>query len=175
MSPSKVSNIDWNTFQNVIDGKLAGAKEQYHGTNPSTGEELWPVPVASEDDVNTAVTAARKAFKSWRNVSVEERRQALYAWSNKMVEYKDELTDILCKEVGRPKQFSAMEVDIVKGTVDTLSALDLPVERIEDDTKILTTKYVPLGVVGAIAPFNFPLIVSIYWIPIGSKENADTI
>jgi acyl-CoA reductase-like NAD-dependent aldehyde dehydrogenase len=159
MSPSKVTTIDFSTFQNVIDGKLVGSEEQYHGTNPSTGEELWPVPVASEEDVNTAVTAARKAFKSWRNVPVEDRRQALYAWSSKLVEYKDELTEILCKEVGRPKQFAAMEVDIVKGTVDTLAALDLPVERIEDDTKILTTRYVPLGVVAAIAPFNFPLIV----------------
>lgn len=119
------------------------------------------MPVATEQDVNNAVDAARKAFKSWRNVSVEDRRSALLAWSNKLRTYKDGLTDIICKEVGRPRPFSAMEIDITTGTIDTLAALDLPVERIEDDTKVLTTRYVPLGVVGAICPWNFPLILSL--------------
>lgn len=156
-----MSSIDFSTFYNIIDGQQSGANESYCGVNPTTGEDLWPVPVATDADVNAAVAAARRAFKSWRNVPIEERRQGLLKWSDRLVEYKDELTDILCKEVGRPRQFSAMEVDIIKGTIDTLAALDLPVERIEDDTKTLTTRYVPLGVVGAICPWNFPLILSL--------------
>lgn len=153
MSPSKTSTVEFSTFHNIINGKHRGAKESHHGINPTTGEDLWPVPVATETDVDDAVNSAREAFKTWRNVPVEERRQALYKWSECLVSYKDELTEILCKEVGRPKQFSAMEVDIVKGTIDTLAALELPVERIEDDTKVLTTRYVPLGVCCGISPW----------------------
>jgi len=153
MSPSKTTTIDFSTFHNIVDGKQRGAKESHHGINPTTGEDLWAVPIATESDVNDAVSSAREAFKTWRNVPLEERRQALYKWSECLVSYKDELTEILCKEVGRPKQFSAMEVDIIKGTIDTLAALELPVERIEDDTKILTTRYLPVGVCCGISPW----------------------
>jgi len=161
MSPSKTSDLDWSSFYNIINGDQCSSSETYNGINPATGDKLWTVPVATEQDVNTAVEAARNAFRSWRTVSVNDRRSALLAWSEKLRSYKDELTDILCKEVGRPRPFSAMEVDIVADTIDTLAALDLPVERIEDETKVLTTRYVPLGVVGAICPWNFPLILSL--------------
>lgn len=163
MSPSKVSNVDFENFHNIVNGRPVSAKEakeSYHGVMPATGEELWPVPVATEDDLNEAVDAARKAFKTWRNVPVENRRQALYKWSDRIAQYKNELGTLIMKEVGRPKAFADMEVDIIVGMINTLAALDLPVDIIEGDEKTLTTRYQPLGVVGGIAPWNFPVILS---------------
>jgi len=68
---------------------------------------------------------------------------------------------LLCKETGKPRSFAASEVTGVKAFIAHHASLDLPVEKFEDNEKIVTTRFVPLGVVGAICPWNFPLILSV--------------
>lgn len=58
------------------------------------------------------------------------------------------------------RQFAAFEVKGIAMWFQHHSQLTLPEERIEDDDKVLTTRYTPLGVVGAICPWNFPLVLS---------------
>ncbi|EMC98656.1 hypothetical protein BAUCODRAFT_30926 [Baudoinia panamericana UAMH 10762] len=161
MSPSKVSTITFDSFHNIVDGQQRGGKEKHHGVNPATGEELWEVPVGSQQDVDDAVTSAQKAFESWSQETVERRKELLQKYCDHYMSYSDEMTDLLCAETGKPRQFAEWEVKGVALFFNHHMNLELPEERIEDDEKVLLTRYTPLGVVGAICPWNFPLILSL--------------
>ncbi|GAB7366393.1 hypothetical protein MBLNU230_g8190t1 [Neophaeotheca triangularis] len=160
MSPSKSSSVKWDSFSNIIDGQQRGAKSQHQGINPSTGEALWDVPIGTQQDVDEAVKSATKAFKSWKNVSMDERKKYLQQWNELLQAHNDEWTELLCKETGKPKNIAQMETKGVAGWFAHHSQLTLPEERDEDDEKVMTTRYTPLGVVGAICPWNFPIILS---------------
>lgn len=102
MSPSKVSTISWDSFSNIVDGKPRGAEEHHNGINPSTGEKLWDVPVANQQDLDDAVASAAKAFKTWSQTPIEQRKEALSKFHDLYMSYNDEMIDLLCKESGKP-------------------------------------------------------------------------
>jgi acyl-CoA reductase-like NAD-dependent aldehyde dehydrogenase len=102
MSPSKVSTIEFEKFYNIIDGKQRGSDNIHHGVNPTSGQELWDVPIASEKDLNDAVAAAKKAFPAWRDTPIEKRKELLLKFAELVQEYNDDFTTLLCKESGKP-------------------------------------------------------------------------
>ncbi|KAG9662966.1 betaine aldehyde dehydrogenase 1, partial [Aureobasidium melanogenum] len=162
MSPGKTATISFDDkFANIINGEARTKSSDYHqGINPATGEKLWNVPIANQSDVDEAVAAAQKAFESWSRKPIEERKGLLKNFRDLWSGYQEEFTTLLCKETGKPRQFAAMEVGAVCAFFDHHISLNIPEERVEDDEKILTTRYMPLGVVGAICPWNFPLVLS---------------
>jgi acyl-CoA reductase-like NAD-dependent aldehyde dehydrogenase len=162
MSPGKTTNISFDSdFGNIVDGKSRTKSDNYHqGVNPTTGEKLWDVPIATQQDVDDAVASAQKAFQSWSVKTIEERKELLKNFQELWGSYQEEFTTLLCKETGKPRQFAAMEVGGVGAWFGHHLTLDVPEERIEDDEKVMTTRYMPLGVVGAICPWNFPLVLS---------------
>lgn len=153
MSPSKVSTVKWDEFYNIINGQKRTGKDQHHGVNPSTGEKLWPVPIGNQKDVDEAVQVAQKAFESWREVPLQKRKEHLSKFKDLMMQHSDDMTELLCAETGKPKQIADMETKGVAGWFDWHNGLDIPEERTEDDEKVITTRYTPLGVVGAICPW----------------------
>ena len=164
MSPGKTANISFDSeFANIINGKPRTKSDNYHqGVNPATGEKLWDVPIANQSDVDEAVAAAQKAFESWSVKPIEERKELLSNFCDLWKGYHEEFTTLLCKETGKPRQFAAMEVGAVGAFIGHHVALNIPEERVEDDEKIMTTRYMPLGVVGAICPWNvrrFPSVL----------------
>ncbi|KAG9568821.1 betaine aldehyde dehydrogenase 1, partial [Aureobasidium melanogenum] len=162
MSPGKTATISFDdNFANIINGEARTKSDNYHqGVNPASGEKLWNVPIATQSDVDEAVAAAQKAFESWSRKPIEERKELLKNFRDLWSGYQEEFTTLLCKETGKPRQFAAMEVGAVCAFFDHHISLNIPEERVEDDEKILTTRYMPLGVVGAICPWNFPLVLS---------------
>lgn len=102
MSPSKVSTIRWDEFRNIINGQPRDSEEKHYGTNPVTGEQLWPVPVATESDVNEAVEAAEKAFESWSQVPFDERKTYLKKFMAHYMAHVDEMIKLLAEETGKP-------------------------------------------------------------------------
>ena len=102
MSPSKVSTVAWDQFYNVINGQNRTGKEKYQGTNPSTGEKLWGVPVATQQDVDEAVKVAKVAFESYRETTVEQRKEYLRKLKDQVSAHIEELTELLCHETGKP-------------------------------------------------------------------------
>lgn len=87
-------------FSNIInserrDGSAARA------IDPRTKKELWDVPVADEKDLNDAVLAARKAFKSWKLTSVDERQTCLSRLADELEARRGEICPILAKETGK--------------------------------------------------------------------------
>ncbi|EME46559.1 hypothetical protein DOTSEDRAFT_70539 [Dothistroma septosporum NZE10] len=162
MSPSKVSTVRWDEFYNIINGQRRGGKDQHHGTDPTTGDKLWPVPIGTQKDVEEAVEVAQKAFEAWRDVPIEQRKEYLNKCKDILLAHSDEMTELLCKETGKPKAVAEMEtVGGVSGWFGHHATLNLPEERDEDDEKVLLTRYTPLGVVGAICPWNFPIVLSL--------------
>ncbi|KAF3002629.1 hypothetical protein E8E13_009021 [Curvularia kusanoi] len=161
MSPGKVSTLDFEKFYNVVNGENRGSNEIHHGINPATGQELWDVPIASTQDLNDAVAAAKKAFPAWRDTPTEKRKELLGQLIGLFQQHEDEFVSLLCKESGKPRKFAAMEVGGVAGFIGYHTTLDLPSESFEDDEKTVYTEYSPLGVCGAICPWNFPLILSV--------------
>jgi acyl-CoA reductase-like NAD-dependent aldehyde dehydrogenase len=117
MSPSKVSTIDFEKFYNIVDGNQRGSKDIHHGINPTTGEELWDVPIATEQDLNDAVASAKKAFPAWRATPIEKRKELLMKFADLFNGHAEEFTTLLCKESGKPRKFAAMEVGAVAGFV----------------------------------------------------------
>ncbi|KAL6706440.1 hypothetical protein ACN47E_005546 [Coniothyrium glycines] len=160
MSPGKVSTLDFDKFYNIIDGKQRGSDQAHHGINPTSGQELWEVPIGTEQDLNDAVAAARKAFPAWRDTPIEHRKELLGKLADLFTQHSDDFISLLCKESGKPRQFAAIEVGAVAGFIGHHLTLDIPSEKLEDDEKTVYTEYSPLGVCAAICPWNFPLILS---------------
>ncbi|EUC40746.1 hypothetical protein COCMIDRAFT_107990 [Bipolaris oryzae ATCC 44560] len=161
MSPGKVSTLDFEKFYNIVDGQQRGSDQIHHGINPATSQELWDVPIASEKDLDDAVASAKKAFPAWRDTAVEERKALLAKVMESFQQHNDEFVNLLCKESGKPRKWSAFEVGSVAGFIGHHLTLDLPTEKLEDDEKTVYTEYSPLGVCGAICPWNFPLILMV--------------
>ena len=93
---------------------------------------------------------------------IEQRKEYLNKCKDILLAHSDEMTELLCKETGKPKAVAEMEtVGGVAGWFGHHATLDIPEERDEDDEKIILTRYTPLGVVGAICPWNFPIVLSL--------------
>lgn len=161
MSPSKISGLNFEEFHNIIDGKQRGSKEIHNGVSPTSGENLWDVPIASEQDLNDAVAAAKKAFPAWRDTPIEKRKELLGRFAELFAQHEAEFTTLLCKETGKPRKFAGIEIGGVPGFIGYHNTLDIPEEKFDDDEKTVYTEYTPLGVCGGIIPWNFPLILSI--------------
>ncbi len=102
MSPSKVSTIDFKSFSNIVNGQPRGGKTKYNGINPATKEKLWDLPVATEQDIEDAVSAARKAFPAWSKTPFEERVKMLTQFAEAYERYENEFTELMLLETGKP-------------------------------------------------------------------------
>ena len=106
MSPSTVSpevaSISFTDFYNIVDGKPRVSQEVYHGTSSETEEKLWDAPVAQQQDVEDAVTAANKAFPAWSRRTIDERAKAVKAWNGRLISLATEFIELSTKEGGKP-------------------------------------------------------------------------
>ncbi|KAJ5757652.1 uncharacterized protein N7511_006346 [Penicillium nucicola] len=155
------SALSFGKFYNVIDGDCRDSSKTTFSIDPSTESKLWDVPVASAQDVEDAVRSANKAFKTWSVTSFEERVNQLSQWREIYKTSIEDFTKLLMAECGKPHAVASGEANEILALFDHNLQLRMPEERIEDDTRIQTTRYVPVGVVAAICPWNFPLVLSV--------------
>ncbi|KAI9676351.1 MAG: hypothetical protein M1817_000508 [Caeruleum heppii] len=162
MSPSKTSPaIDFTTFANIIDREPRTSAQTYSSLNPSTKSALWPCPVATSADLDDAVAAAARAFPAWSRTPFDERVDCMRRFGEGYLAYEKDFTELIRLECGKPDQFaSAIEVKGAYGWLMHHTTLTLPEEKVELDDREVVTSYVPLGVVAAICPWNFPLVLS---------------
>ncbi|KAK3080533.1 hypothetical protein LTS18_000478, partial [Coniosporium uncinatum] len=95
MSPSKVSNIEFDKFYNIVDGKQRSAKSNHQGINPATAEPLWDVPIATQQDVDDAVDAAEKAFQKWKREPIEKRKEAMTKFGDLFQQHSEDFLKLL--------------------------------------------------------------------------------
>jgi acyl-CoA reductase-like NAD-dependent aldehyde dehydrogenase len=149
-------------YKNLINGEMVETGEWLDVVNPATEEVIGQVPACGADDLDSAVAAARAAFKTWKNTSHEERASACMAISAAIKENADELFRLLTAEQGKPHAQAQGEIFGAAGISKAQSTLKLEDVISEDsDQRLSRTRRVPVGVVGGIVPWNFPLMMAI--------------
>jgi len=157
------------TYFNYIDGEWVSAQsgDVYASINPANTEEvLGYFQKSDERDVEVAIQVAEKAFKAWSHVAVPERGDVLFKLIYLLEEQKEELATIITKEVGKTYKNSLAEVTI---TIDAMKQFSGEATRLKGETVPSKNAEIfgytvrePLGVVGVIAPYNFPLGIGIW-------------
>ncbi len=149
----------------IIGGEKVATSEYLEVRDPGNGELVGECPVATKDDLDRAVNAAREAYKSWSQSSDEERKAAVNRIADKIHENMEELAELLTREQGKPLNGmgSRFELHGAEAWARHTATLELPVEVLSDDeTGRVELHRKPLGVVGSILPWNFPILIAIW-------------
>jgi malonate-semialdehyde dehydrogenase (acetylating)/methylmalonate-semialdehyde dehydrogenase len=162
-----------------IDGQRVEGTSGRSGPvyNPATGEQTGEVDFASVEELGTAVQAARRAFASWRTVSLSRRTELFFRIRELVHDHSEDLARILTLEHGKVLSDAKGEVargieviefccgipELLKGGYSEQASTGIDVYSIRQ----------PLGVVGGITPFNFPAMVPMWmWAPAIACGNA---
>jgi acyl-CoA reductase-like NAD-dependent aldehyde dehydrogenase len=151
----------------IIGGEKVATAETTEVRDPATGEIVGECPVATRADLDRAVEAARKAYKSWSGSSDDERKAAVARIADAIHANMEELAELLTREQGKPLNGmgSRFELHGAEAWARHTGSLDLPVEVLSDDeTGRVELHRKPLGVVGSITPWNFPVLFAIWHI-----------
>lgn len=159
MAPFKFESISFDTFFNTVNGQARSSKTKYHGVDPTTKKPNWEVPVASAEDVEDAVAAGNQAFEQWKTTTWDFRVERIVRFREIFEAYKSEIVNLLIKETGKPRETAAVEFNSCLEIFDWHIRMKEPRGEVYDTPdKRVVNKFVPLGVVAAICPWNFPLI-----------------
>ncbi|CAD6536048.1 aldehyde dehydrogenase family protein [Paraburkholderia sabiae] len=152
----------------LIDGKRLppGTGEYSVNINPATEEPIALVAQGSAQDVDTAVKAARAALKVWNGMRAAERGRILMRFSELLREHQDEIVALESLDAGKP--LGAVKRQDVPAAIDTLAyyagwcdKINGQVVPVRPDALTYTIRE-PVGVVGAIVPWNFPLMIGMW-------------
>jgi hypothetical protein len=107
MGSQGIPNLEFkDKFYNSIDGQLKTTKTTQRGINPGTEKPNPEVPVATIQDVDDAVGAARSAFKTWSKQSYAERRDTIHRFADAVESYQEGFAGLLNQEQGKPVSFA---------------------------------------------------------------------
>lgn len=153
------------TLTHFIGGKMVEGKSGRYGSvyNPTTGDVLAKVPLATAAEMQEAIELAHVAFPKWRDTSVAKRAEVVLKFRNLLTENVDELIRIICEESGKTVEDARGEITRGIESVDLAIGAPHLVKgeysvNVGGDINAYSAKY-PLGVVAAISPFNFPIMV----------------
>jgi aldehyde dehydrogenase (NAD+) len=153
------------TFQNYIGGEWvdAASGETFESSNPATGELIGVFPRSSVEDVDRAVEAAKDAYQRWRLVPAPKRAEILFRVGQRFIDRKDELTELMVQEMGKVRAEAGGDVQeaidmtyYMAGEGRRLFGQTTPSEMPD---KFQMSLRMPIGVVGAITPWNFPIAI----------------
>jgi acyl-CoA reductase-like NAD-dependent aldehyde dehydrogenase len=167
-------------FKLIIDGKPVDTAESFAVLNPATEAVVAQCPKANIEDLNNAVAAAKRAFPPWSATPDSERARIVHAIGEALEAHSAELCQLLVQEQGKPMGgFAGLGAGFeMGGTVAWCHAtadLNLPVEVIQDnDVARIEVHRKPLGVVGSITPWNFPLMIAI-WHTMPALRSGNTV
>jgi acyl-CoA reductase-like NAD-dependent aldehyde dehydrogenase len=147
-----------------IGGQLVPSADSFEVLNPATGAPLAHAPAASLAQLDEAIGAARSAFASWSALGVDQRQRYLEAYADALDSHRDELARLLVLEQGKPlKSMAEPEVDQAISWIRQIAARRMPVEIVEEtDSHLVELHHTPLGVIGAITPWNFPVLLALW-------------
>ncbi len=158
-------------IRNYIDGQWVDSKSTQilDVVNPATTELIGRVPLSTPDEVGTAIRAAKDAFWEWRETPAVTRARYLFRLMNKMEEHFEELSRVIVEEEGkcideaRGEVRRAIEnVEVGAGIPSLMMGYNLEDIAVGIDEECVRQ---PLGVFCMVPPFNFPLMVSLWFAP----------
>src|SRR3954447_12853921 len=159
-------------LKNYIGGvwKESLSKRVEEVVNPATGEVIARVPFSTREDLDLAVSTAKEAFKTWKKVAVPRRARILFRYQQLLVENWEELAKVITLENGKSYEEAYGEVqrgiecvEFAAGAPTLMMGSLLP--DIASDIESGMYRY-PIGVIGGITPFNFPMMVPCWMFPL---------
>jgi malonate-semialdehyde dehydrogenase (acetylating)/methylmalonate-semialdehyde dehydrogenase len=159
-------------LKNYINGEWveAASSETMEVINPATSEVIAIVPLSSKEDVDQAVQAANVAFHTWKNTPVPKRARILYKYHHLLTENHEKLARLVVQENG--KAYKEAYGEVQRGIECVEFAAGAPtlmmgetLSNIAEEIDSEMYRY-PLGVVGGITPFNFPMMVPLWMFPL---------
>ncbi|MBL4869473.1 MAG: aldehyde dehydrogenase family protein [Robiginitomaculum sp.] len=154
-------------YKFTINGEQVNGGTHYDIENPATNAKIGASPIATREDFERAVTAAKHAFSSWSKVSDSERKDACHALAGVLEDNMEELAALLTHEQGKPLNGlgSRFELQGCIAWSRYTADLELPVEVLQDNEEgRIEMHRKPIGVVGSITPWNWPLLIAIWHI-----------
>jgi acyl-CoA reductase-like NAD-dependent aldehyde dehydrogenase len=149
-------------FTLTIDGKAVAAERGFGVTNPATGDVFAEAPDASRKQLDDAMASAQAALRPWQ-ADLEMRRQALRACAEAIKAKASELAPVLVREQGKPMKDAFGEVIGAAVWFEFTAGLEIPIEVLADTPESrIEVRRRPLGVVAAITPWNFPLLLGVW-------------
>lgn len=159
------------TLKNFVNGKWVGSETKTFEDvlNPATEEVVARVPISTKKELDEAVEIASEAFQSWSNTAVPKRARILFKFQQLLMENKEDLARLITIENG--KAYSEALGEVQRGIENVEFAAGAPSLTMGDSlssiaTDVEATNYrYPIGVVGGISPFNFPMMVPCWMFP----------
>lgn len=158
-------------FSHYIDGKWITPKG-YEGeliVNPATEEVIGELVYGTKDETRLAISVAKETFKKWSQVSIPKRGRYLFELHHLLLENKEVLANLITLENG--KSFSESMGEVQRGIENVEHAASIvnlmmgdSLANAASDIEVTNYRY-PLGVVGCITPFNFPMMVPFWLFP----------
>ena len=157
--------VGTKTFQNYIDGEWvdAASGDTFESTSPADGSAIGAFPKSGPEDVDRAVAAAKTAHEEWRLVPAPKRGEILFRFAQLLAEHKDDLTELMTHEMGKVRAEAAGDV---QEAIDMAYYMGGEGRRLFGQTtpselrdKFQMSVRMPVGVVGAITPWNFPIAI----------------
>ncbi len=153
-------------FRMLIGGQLVAGDGEMDVVNPATEAVIASCPRASKAQLDAAVKAAKSAFPGWSRTPLNERARVLISIAERIEQNAEMLARLLTQEQGKPLDAALSEVKGSALYYRYFAALDLPVTILSEDAgHRAEAHHRPLGVVGAIVPWNFPLILLAFKLP----------
>ena len=158
-------------IQNYLGGawREASATESLPIRNPATGEEIGRVPLSTASDVDAAVQAAKAAFPAWRSTPSPERARVMFRFRALLEEHKEELATQLTIEHG--KIIAETRGEVQRGIENVEHACGIPTLMMGDTIEEISSGIdsaswrQPLGVFSVITPYNFPVMIPLWFWP----------
>ncbi|MEA5463191.1 CoA-acylating methylmalonate-semialdehyde dehydrogenase [Leptothoe sp. PORK10 BA2] len=158
-------------LRNYIAGEwhLSKTTDYLDVINPATNDVLAEVPLSLASDLDQAVTMASEAFTAWRRVPPTERIQYLFKLKTLLEEHRDEIAKTITVECGKTLKESEGELQRAIENVEVACGIPILMQGVNSEDiaqgidEIMIRQ--PLGVVGIIAPFNFPAMIPFWFFP----------
>ncbi|MEP7099225.1 MAG: aldehyde dehydrogenase family protein, partial [Burkholderiales bacterium] len=158
---SNVEAPEATPFHMTVNGRALAAAATHDVINPATEEVFAQAPIATREQLNEAVAAARAAQPAWAARPWAERQVALGALAKLYMEHQEELAQLLTREQGRPLPKARQEIAGAAHWYAEYAKMSIPPHVLQDTpTALVEVHRVPIGVVGAIVPWNFPIVLA---------------
>src|SRR5699024_1936374 len=157
--------------KNFIGGKWVEAKTDQTNPvyNPATGEIIAKVPISKKEELDEAVRVAMGTFQTWKEIPVPKRARILFTYQQLLVEHWDELARLITIENG--KNFTEAHGEVLRGIECVEFAAGAPTLMMGEQLPSIAqglesgVQRYPIGVIGGITPFNFPMMVPMWMFP----------
>ncbi|MCF1473740.1 aldehyde dehydrogenase family protein [Agrobacterium vitis] len=157
-------SINFNgDYTMTIDGKAVSAASSFEVFNPATEEVVAKAPDASREQLEAAVSAAKAAFPAWSARPLSERQAFVARLGDAIEAHGEEFMRLLTREQGKAFKGAEWEVGGSAFWCREIAKQELPLHVAEKtDGRTVETRRVPLGVVGGITPWNFPILLAVW-------------